>query len=84
MLCLGFLRPGPPVSISNVYVPGLENVEADALSRPFSVLSPTAPALVSLSRVDMVQDPGSIPFRDFLPGSAPSLLSPLHLPLMHL
>ena len=81
MLSLGFLRP---VSISNVYVPGLENVEADALSRPFSVLSPTAPALVSLSRVDMVQDPGSIPFRDFLPGSAPSLLSPLHLPLMHL
>ena len=68
MLCLGFLLPGSPV-------PGLENLLVDALSRPSSVPSPSASALVSPSRVALVQDLGLTPFEEFLPGSAPSLLS---------
>ena len=53
-----------------VHLPSLQNVVADALSRPSSVLSPTA----STSRVDMVQDPGLAPFGEFLPRFAPSFV----------
>ena len=52
---------------SSVHLPGLENVVADALSQPSSI--------PSMSRVAFVQDPGLTPFKEFLPGSAPSLLS---------
>ena len=61
---------------SIVHVPGPENVVAGALSRPSSVLSPSASTLVSPSRVSLVKDPGVTPLKEFLPGSAPSLLSP--------
>ena len=53
---------------SSVLVPGPENVVANALSQPFSIPSP--------SRVALVQDSGLTPFKEFLPGSASSLLSP--------
>ena len=45
-----------------VHLPSPQNVVADALSCPSSVLSPAA----SASRVDMVQDPGLTPFGEFL------------------
>ena len=53
-----------------VHLPRPQNMVADALSRPSSVLSPTA----STSRVDMVQDPGLAPFGEFLPRFAPSFV----------
>ena len=59
-----------------VHLPSSQNVVADALSRPSSVLSPAASAL----RVDMVQDPGLTPFREFLPSSAPSFVVPPSTP----
>ena len=53
-----------------IHLPSPQNVVADALSRPSSVLPPAASA--PSSTVDMFWDPGLNPFREFLPGSAPS------------
>ena len=83
MIFLKFLRLGPSVSSvilkfpnSIVHIPGPENVVSDALSPPSSIVSPFASPLVSLSRVDRIQDPGLTPFGEFLPRSDPSLLFP--------
>ena len=56
-----------------VHLPGHQKVVADALSGPFSVLSPAAFASLS---VDMVQDSGLTPLGEFLPRSAPSFVAP--------
>ena len=53
---------------SLVHIPGPENVAADAQSHPSSVLSPSASALVSPSRVVCVQDLGLSPFEEFKMG----------------
>ena len=50
------------------HIPGPKNLVADALSQPSSV--------PSLLRVALIQDLGLTPLEEFLPGSAPSLLSP--------
>ena len=61
---------------SIVHVPGLENVVANTLSQPSSVLVLSASVLVSPPRFDMVQVPGLTPFGKSLSRSAPFLLSP--------
>ena len=50
------------------HIPGPKNLVADALSQPSSV--------PSLLRVALIQDLVLTPLEEFLPGSAPSLLSP--------